>query len=79
MQLHYLRAAASIGGGYTTDMGLKPGAISIVDPQRIAEDVLMNIHSLLLIFMIDALQEFIPKVILIGIHLAVVAFYCSFN
>lgn len=58
-----------------TDMGLEPGAIRIIDPQRIAEDMLMNTHSLPLTFMINALQEFIPEVIFIGIQPAVVAFY----
>ena len=62
-----------------TDMGLAPGEIRIVDPQRIAEDMLMNTHSLPLSFMIDTLAEFIPEVIFIGIQPAVVAFYCPIS
>lgn len=62
-----------------TDMALEPGAIRIVDPQRIAEDMLMNTHSMPLTFMIDTLQTFIPEVIFIGIQPALVAFYCPVN
>lgn len=62
-----------------TDMGLAPGEIRIVDPQRIAADMLMNTHSLPLNFMIDTLAEFIPEVIFIGIQPALVAFYCPMS
>ncbi|PWC13543.1 hydrogenase maturation peptidase HycI [Brenneria roseae subsp. americana] len=58
-----------------TDMGLAPGEIRIVDPQRIAEDMLMNTHNLPLNFLIDQLKEDIPEVIFIGIQPALVAFY----
>lgn len=62
-----------------TDMGLEPGAIRIVDPTRIAEDMLMNTHSMPLTFMIETLQTFIPEVIFVGIQPALVAFYCPVN
>lgn len=58
-----------------TDMGLAPGEIRIVDPTRIAEDLLMNTHNLPLNFLIDSLKEDIPEVIFIGIQPALVAFY----
>ncbi|MGM3173617.1 hydrogenase maturation peptidase HycI [Dickeya lacustris] len=58
-----------------TDMGLAPGEMRIVDPQRIAEDMLMNTHSLPLNYLIDSLKEDIPEVIFIGIQPALVAFY----
>ncbi|RLM23892.1 hydrogenase maturation peptidase HycI [Brenneria alni] len=57
------------------DMGLAPGEIRIVDPQRIAEDLLMNTHNLPLNFLIEQLQQDIPEVIFIGIQPALVAFY----
>lgn len=62
-----------------TDMGLAPGEIRIIDPQRIAEDMLMNTHSLPLTFLIDTLADFIPEVIFIGIQPALVAFYCPIH
>ncbi|ATO32386.1 hydrogenase maturation peptidase HycI [Dickeya dianthicola] len=58
-----------------TDMGLAPGEIRIVDPERIAEDMLMNTHSLPLNYLIDSLKEDIPEVIFVGIQPALVAFY----
>ncbi|WP_023639414.1 hydrogenase maturation peptidase HycI [Dickeya zeae] len=58
-----------------TDMGLAPGEIRIVDPDRIAEDMLMNTHSLPLNYLIDSLKEDIPEVIFVGIQPALVAFY----
>ncbi|WJY17256.1 hydrogenase maturation peptidase HycI [Pectobacteriaceae bacterium CE90] len=58
-----------------TDMGLNPGEIRIVNPDRIAEDLLMNTHNLPLNFLIDQLKEDIPEVIFIGIQPALVAFY----
>ncbi|MEC5344520.1 hydrogenase maturation peptidase HycI [Brenneria populi] len=58
-----------------SDMGLPPGAIRILDPERIAEDLLMNTHNLPLNFLIDSLQEDIPEVIFLGIQPALVAFY----
>ncbi|MEE3649852.1 MULTISPECIES: hydrogenase maturation peptidase HycI [unclassified Brenneria] len=62
-----------------TDMGLAPGEIRIVDPQRIAEDMLMNTHNLPLNFLIDQLKDDIPEVIFIGIQPALVAFYCPLS
>lgn len=58
-----------------TDMGLAPGEIRIVDPSRIAQDMLMNTHNLPLNFLIEQLQEDIPDVIFVGIQPALVAFY----
>lgn len=58
-----------------TDMGLAPGEIRIVDPTRIAEDMLMNTHNLPLNFLIDQLKQDIPDVIFVGIQPALVAFY----
>ncbi|PWC14467.1 hydrogenase maturation peptidase HycI [Brenneria corticis] len=58
-----------------SDMGLAPGEIRIVDPARIAEDLLMNTHNLPLNFLIDQLKDDIPEVIFIGIQPALVAFY----
>ncbi|MCL2897348.1 hydrogenase maturation peptidase HycI [Brenneria tiliae] len=58
-----------------SDMGLAPGEIRIVDPARIAEDLLMNTHNLPLNFLIDQLKDDIPEVIIIGIQPALVAFY----
>lgn len=79
--VHHLRAAPPqrLLVVDATDMGLEPGAIRIIDPQRIAEDMLMNTHSMPLTFMIDALQAFIPEVIFVGIQPALVAFYCPIN
>ncbi|MCG8709116.1 hydrogenase maturation peptidase HycI [Brenneria sp. 4F2] len=58
-----------------TDMGLPPGEIRIIDPRRIAEDLLMNTHNLPLNFLIERLQEDIADVIFVGIQPALVAFY----
>ncbi|MFC3396128.1 hydrogenase maturation peptidase HycI [Brenneria rubrifaciens] len=58
-----------------TEMGLAPGEIRIVNPQRIAEDMLMNTHNLPLNFLIARLKEEIPDVIFIGIQPALAAFY----
>lgn len=58
-----------------TEMGLAPGAIRIVDPERIAQDLLMNTHNLPLTFLLEQLKEDIPDVTFIGIQPALVAFY----
>lgn len=58
-----------------SDMGLAPGEIRIVDPARIAEDLLMNTHNLPLNFLIDQLKNDIPEVIFVGIQPALAAFY----
>ncbi|ACS85078.1 hydrogenase maturation peptidase HycI [Musicola paradisiaca] len=58
-----------------TDMGLAPGEIRIVNPDRIADDLLMNTHNMPLNYLIDSLKEDIPEVIFVGIQPALVAFY----
>ncbi|ATA24541.1 hydrogenase maturation peptidase HycI [Brenneria goodwinii] len=62
-----------------TDMGLPPGEIRIIDPRRIAQDLLMNTHNLPLNFLIEQLQEDIAEVIFVGIQPALVAFYCPLS
>lgn len=57
------------------DMGLAPGEVRRIGPERIAADpLLVTTHTLPLTFFIEALREFVPQVDLLGIQPSLVAF-----
>jgi hydrogenase 3 maturation protease len=57
-----------------TEMGLSPGEIRLVDEKRIDCDFWMTTHTLPLVYLIQSIREFVPKVDLLGIQPEVVAF-----
>lgn len=58
------------------DMGLPPGEVRRVDDKTIAENFMMTTHTLPLSFLIAALRESVPEVVLLGIQPGVVFFAC---
>ncbi len=56
------------------DMGLPPGEIRRIADARIGSFFLMTTHALPLIYLMQSIREFVPKVDLVGIQPAVVAF-----
>jgi hydrogenase 3 maturation protease len=56
------------------EMDLPPGAIRRIRPECIDDPFLLTTHALPLTFLIEALQEFVPRVDLIGIQPELVAF-----
>jgi len=56
------------------DMDLEPGAFRRISPEEIADPFLLTTHTLPLTFLIEALQEFVPQVELIGIQPELIAF-----
>ncbi|CAG8999606.1 MAG: Hydrogenase 3 maturation protease [Candidatus Celerinatantimonas neptuna] len=57
-----------------TEMGLNPGEIRQVDPDTIAEMMLMNTHSMPLNFLIDDLRDDVGEIIMLGIQPDIVGF-----
>jgi hydrogenase 3 maturation protease len=58
------------------DMDLQTGEIRLIDEDGISSLFLMTTHSLPLTYLMDAIQEFVPRVELIGIQPEIVAFGC---
>jgi hydrogenase 3 maturation protease len=56
------------------DMDLPPGSIRRIDVDRLEDPFLMTTHTLPLMFLIEALYEFVPRVDLLGIQPGIVAF-----
>lgn len=56
------------------DMDLPPGEVRFIEMDRLDDPFLMTTHTLPLSYLIKSLQEFVPKVSLIGIQPRVVAF-----
>ena len=56
------------------DMDLPPGSIRLIRADRLEDPFLMTTHALPLTFLIEALQEFIPQVELLGVQSSIVAF-----
>jgi hydrogenase 3 maturation protease len=56
------------------DMDLEPGAIRLIGPEKLGDPFLMTTHTLPLSYLLESLQEFVPKVDLLGIQPMVVAF-----
>ncbi len=56
------------------DMDLEPGSIRLIRTDKLDDPFLMTTHSLPLTFLIEALQEFVPQVDLLGIQPQTVAF-----
>lgn len=56
------------------DMDLPPGSIRRIQDDQLDDPFLLTTHTLPLTFMIEALQEFVPQVELLGIQPGVVAF-----
>lgn len=56
------------------DMDLPPGEIRFIDMNNLETPFLMTTHTLPLSYLMKSLQEFVPKVSLIGIQPRVVAF-----
>ncbi|MEW5867660.1 MAG: hydrogenase maturation peptidase HycI [Chloroflexota bacterium] len=56
------------------DMDLPAGAVRRIGAERIADPFLLTTHSLPLTFLIQALQEFVPQVDMLGIQPEIVAF-----
>ncbi len=58
----------------TAEMGLASGEIRCIPPEMIADPFFITTHTLPLTFLIQAIQETVPQVELIGIQPEVVAF-----
>ena len=56
------------------DMDLQTGEFRVIDKDEIGSVFLMTTHSLPLTYLMEAIQEFVPRVDLIGIQPGVVAF-----
>jgi hydrogenase 3 maturation protease len=56
------------------DMNMQPGEIRLIDKDEIGNLFLVTTHSLPLTYLIEALQDFVPRVDLIGVQPEVVAF-----
>ncbi len=56
------------------DMDLPPGEIRLIDMNNLETPFLMTTHTLPLSYLMKSLQEFVPKISLIGIQPRVVAF-----
>jgi hydrogenase 3 maturation protease len=56
------------------ELDLEPGAFRRISPEEVADPFLLTTHTLPLTFLIEALQEFVPQVDLIGIQPELVAF-----
>ena len=56
------------------DMELQAGEIRLIDKDSIGGLFLMTTHSLPLTYLMEAIQEFVPRVLLIGIQPEIVAF-----
>jgi hydrogenase 3 maturation protease len=74
--LHLIRAAApeQVLVIDAADMDLAPGAIRLIGSDKIEDPFLMTTHTLPLSYLMQALQEFVPQVEMIGIQPRVVAF-----
>lgn len=58
-----------------TEMGLNPGEIRQVDPDTIAEMMLMNTHSMPLNFLLDDLRPDVGEIVMLGLQPDIVGFY----
>lgn len=58
----------------SADMDLSPGEIRFIGNQRLEDPFFITTHSLPLSYLVDSICEFVPRVDLIGIQPAVVAF-----
>ena len=56
------------------EMGLEPGDVRLIDPTRVDDPFIMTTHTLPLTYLMLSLQEFVPKVELLGVQPRVVAF-----
>lgn len=56
------------------DMDLIPGEIRLISPEKIEDPFLMTTHAMPLSYLIQSLQEFVPKVEMVGIQPQLVAF-----
>jgi hydrogenase 3 maturation protease len=56
------------------DMDLPPGSVRLIQADRLEDPFLLTTHTLPLSFLIQALQEFVPSVELLGIQPEIVAF-----
>jgi hydrogenase 3 maturation protease len=56
------------------DMGIQTGGIRLIDKDQIGSGFLLTTHTLPLNYLIEAMNEFVPRVEMIGIQPDVVAF-----
>jgi hydrogenase 3 maturation protease len=56
------------------DMDLEPGSIRLIQAEKLDDPFLMTTHSLPLSYLVDALQEFVGQVELLGIQPDTIAF-----
>lgn len=56
------------------DMDLEPGTVRLIEPEKLGNPFLLTTHTLPLFYLVELLQEFVPKVDLLGIQPTVVAF-----
>jgi hydrogenase 3 maturation protease len=56
------------------DMDLEPGEVRLVGAARLEDPFLMTTHTLPLSYLVQSLEEFVPKVELLGIQPHTVAF-----
>ena len=57
-----------------TEMELEPGEVRLVDDRFISEQFIITTHDLPVSFLIAALRESVPEVLLLGIQPSLVAF-----
>jgi hydrogenase 3 maturation protease len=57
-----------------TDMDLAPGEIRLISAEKIEDPFLMSTHTLPLSYLMQSLQEFVPKVEMLGIQPQMIAF-----
>ena len=57
-----------------TEMELEPGEVRLIDDRFISEQFIMTTHDLPVSFLIAALRESVPEVLLLGIQPLLVAF-----
>lgn len=58
-----------------TDMMLNPGEIRVIDPDDIAEMLMMTTHNIPLNYLVDQLKEDVGEVVFLGIQPDIVGFY----
>jgi hydrogenase 3 maturation protease len=61
------------------DMELATGEIRMIDKNQIGSLFLMTTHSLPLSYLIESIEEFVPRVQMLGIQPGVVAFGCPMS
>jgi hydrogenase 3 maturation protease len=57
-----------------TEMELEPGEVRFVDDRLISRQFIMTTHNMPVSFLIEALRESVPEVLLLGIQPSLVAF-----